>query len=73
MPSYQFNITVINDAGDSLTTIMTLTVEDVAEAMEKASLHAWGKNYYRLAYDTIWLKDSERCLVSDSKPILSNH
>ena len=56
--SYQFNITALNDAGDSLTTIMTVTVEDVAEAMEKASLHAWGKNYYRLAYDTIWLKDT---------------
>ncbi len=57
--SYQFNITALNDAGDSLTTIMTVTVEDVPEAMEKASLHAWGKNYYHLAYDTIWLKDSE--------------
>lgn len=57
--NYQFNITVINEVGDAWTTIMTLTVEDVAEAMEKASLHAWGKNYYRLAYDTIWLKDSE--------------
>ena len=56
--SYQFNITALNDAGDSLTTITTVTVEDVAEAMEKASLHAWGKNYYRLAYDTIWLKDT---------------
>ena len=35
-----------------------MTVEDVAEAMEKVSLHAWGKNYYHLAYDTIWLKDT---------------
>ena len=57
--SYDFNITVVNEAGDSLTAVTIVTVEDVAEALEKASLHAWGKNYYRLAYDTIWLKDSE--------------
>jgi len=57
--SYEVNITVENAVGDSLTSITTLTVEDIAEAIEKASLHSWGKNYFRLAYDTIWLKDSE--------------
>ncbi|MBM22742.1 MAG: hypothetical protein CMD78_00550 [Gammaproteobacteria bacterium] len=57
--NYEFNITAVNGAGDSLTTLTSVTVEDVNEAIESTSLHPWGKNYYRLAYDTIWLKDSE--------------
>jgi Ca2+-binding RTX toxin-like protein len=56
---YTITITAENDSGESLSTAIELSVEDVTEAVEKASLHAWGKNYYRLAYDTIWLKDSE--------------
>ncbi|SVC41230.1 uncharacterized protein METZ01_LOCUS294084, partial [marine metagenome] len=56
---YEITITAENDAGESLSTAIELSVDDVAEAIEKANLHAWGKNYYRLANDTIWLQDNE--------------
>ena len=53
---YKVTITANNDSGESLTTVLSLSVNDVSEAMEAAQL-IFGKNTV-FSYDSIWLKDS---------------
>jgi len=60
---YEITITAENDAGESLSTAINLNVNDVAEAIEKASLHAWGEELLPSCIRHNLAKRQRGCLV----------